>query len=496
MTREFMGYRQASREGVRRISDAIAERGRDVDDLRWLLEASQILKPEGTWSIDPPYAYGCSPKVWKKFRLGDRIRLQTFIAFCKALGVEWREVIEPTNGEAQLQVQQIELTIGLPSEAAAPIYEVLKQFNDMTNAFLPTSYPRIRFNVETLLYGEARHEFQHRSGSYDIIMLDDPWIPAYLNDILWLDQEPLFESCLAKNRIHRENLFLHRFHRSLESVCIYNDHIVGLPILGNVQMLIHRCDVQERIASQTGYAPLDWRATFLNLSILGDYCSATNSTLYTRDDIGNDKVSVFWELLRAFGYEDTYHDDAIAINIRQAEEARTWLNQFTQGEALRDLRTSLQREGSNISAAVGWPDWVSVGISSQSPTLNKMKIRQFTEHPVMGTWLLALPRTAANPQFREFAMDVIFALTTNHTIQFLLAKQGNIPVLRNLERVEDLREVPFWRENHPQIQNALANSLPRPRTRYWADIENELNSKIYGGRFRDLPGKLVFLDSL
>jgi hypothetical protein len=261
-------------------------------------------------------------------------------------------------------------------------------------------------------------------------------------------------------------------------------------------MLIHRCDVQERIASQTEHAPLDWRSKFLDLSTLKDYCSVTKSILCTRDDIGSDRVAVFWELLRAFGYEDTYHNDAIVINIQQAEEARSWLNQHTQGKALKDLRNSLQREDSNIATAVGWPDWVSIGISSQIPTLNTIRIRQFTEHPVMGVWLLALPRTAANPQFKEFAMEVMLALTTNHAIQFLLAKQGNIPVLNNLDRVEDLREIPFWRENHPTIQNALVNSLPRPRSKYWTDIENELNSKMHGGRFRDLPEKLVFSDSL
>jgi hypothetical protein len=325
-------------------------------------------------------------------------------------------------------------------------------------------------------------------------MLDDPWIPSFFENIVHLDEEPLFERILQNAGLCLDDLFTDVFHSSLENVCVYEEHLVGLPVLGNVQMLIHQCSVQERLSPPED-SQLDMDSAFLDLSTLEDFCGATQTRLGIRDDIGSERVAIFWELLRALGHQDKCVGGEITIDLEKAKQARSWLNQFTSRISLRDLRRSLLESHSTMAAAIGWPDWVSSDIANYLSPLSTIRFQQFTEYPTMGSWLLALPREPLNPNFRRYAIEMITALTTNHSIQFFLAKRGNIPVLRTLEHVVELKEIPFWANNYAPIHDALAHALPRPRTPYWIAIEDGLHTMLSNNsRFEDLPG-LHFLPS-
>ncbi len=64
-----------------------------VDDT-CLIEASKHLEPQQLWDTREGYACGISEGNWKRFLSGKPLKEKIFRAFCAALDVDWRDVID------------------------------------------------------------------------------------------------------------------------------------------------------------------------------------------------------------------------------------------------------------------------------------------------------------------------------------------------------------------------------------------------------------------
>ncbi|MEG3969049.1 MULTISPECIES: hypothetical protein [unclassified Microcoleus] len=86
---------KASEEGLVKIKQARRERGSTIEDPIWLVEASQKLEPDRTWTEAGPYADGLSLPTWRRF-LGGRepIKANAFRAFCRVLQLNWEEIVD------------------------------------------------------------------------------------------------------------------------------------------------------------------------------------------------------------------------------------------------------------------------------------------------------------------------------------------------------------------------------------------------------------------
>src|SRR4028118_718169 len=86
---------KASEEGLLKIKQARRERGWTIEDPRWLVDASQKLEPDRTWTEAGPYADGLSLPTWRRF-LGGRepIKANAFRAFCTGLHLNWEEIVD------------------------------------------------------------------------------------------------------------------------------------------------------------------------------------------------------------------------------------------------------------------------------------------------------------------------------------------------------------------------------------------------------------------
>ena len=85
---------KASEEGLVKINQARRERGWTIEDPRWLVEASQKLDPDRTWTIAGPYADGLSLPTWRRFLRGrEPIKANAFRAFCTVLQLNWEEIV-------------------------------------------------------------------------------------------------------------------------------------------------------------------------------------------------------------------------------------------------------------------------------------------------------------------------------------------------------------------------------------------------------------------
>ncbi|MEG4233443.1 NACHT domain-containing NTPase [Microcoleus sp. Pol11C3] len=107
---------KASEEGLVKIRQARRERGSTIEDPRWLVEASQKLEPDRTWTEAGPYADGLSLPTWRRF-LGGResIKANAFKVFCTVLQLNWEEIVDrpppenpqPPNLDINSLVQEI-----------------------------------------------------------------------------------------------------------------------------------------------------------------------------------------------------------------------------------------------------------------------------------------------------------------------------------------------------------------------------------------------------
>ncbi|MBE9161675.1 HEAT repeat domain-containing protein [Tychonema sp. LEGE 06208] len=93
-----MASLKASEKGQAEIKQARKEKGWNIDDPRWLVEASQVLEPNKVWQESPPYADGCSEGTWKRFLYGtEAVNTNVFKAFCTVLGLSWNEIVDRTD---------------------------------------------------------------------------------------------------------------------------------------------------------------------------------------------------------------------------------------------------------------------------------------------------------------------------------------------------------------------------------------------------------------
>jgi WD40 repeat protein len=86
-----MSSLKAAPDQIHRIKQARIERGWAIDNPKWLIEASKILKPDvKDWDKAEKFAVSIRP--WKNFLKGEAIRTETFKAFCQVLGLNWQEI--------------------------------------------------------------------------------------------------------------------------------------------------------------------------------------------------------------------------------------------------------------------------------------------------------------------------------------------------------------------------------------------------------------------
>jgi hypothetical protein len=392
------------------------------------------------------------------------------------------------------------IKIGLASESAAPIEDFLRSFECINNGFLLEPAPcKIEFYIEKIKnYEQARRDFKQPK-KYDIIMVDNPWIPCFERDIWPLEDTYAFNSYLNNNpACARDDLFGKVFHENIRQVCMGRDNkILVFPIIGNVQMLIRRCDAEEALISETA------KSTLLseNRLILQEFAGVEDSRrlLGYRGDFENGNVEVFLEILRMLGGKDEVDNSKLIINNHEtACQALVWLAKLKNFGAYEKLTDELFASEPKIVAAFGWPSWDSEP-KENLPGFNKILLQRISSEPIMGVWSLALPLEPYDLDVRQHAAQIIIMLSANQGSQSILARLGNVPVLAELDSKPDNY---FWKKNYEEIRDALMVARPRPRTIHWNEIESELAKQIKNNlinyredrqiEFNDVANKLEF----
>ena len=324
------------------------------------------------------------------------------------------------------------------------------------------------------LYDKIVLTLQQASPAYDLIYMDDPWIPMF-GEKGWLaDIEALAKDVGVK-------LDLGDFPSVLVEVGRHpykTGKLVAFPQLGNVQIFAYRKDVFDKLGLPE---PKTW-TDVLNACEKIKASGLVEHPIAFRGAKGNPVVTAFIPLLYAFGgriLTDDLKKCALDSKAVEAVEFLLELKKYAppgvENFGTPDVRDRLI--GGRIAMSTEtWPGWIK---DADNPAVSKVPgLLAYTttpaerekSSPLLGVWYWGIPVTSQN---KDAALEYIL-YTTSARMQKIAAVLKGLPPVR-LSVGADKEVVGLRRWVAVQVES-LKLAVPRPRTAHWPKIEDIFGS--------------------
>jgi len=320
--------------------------------------------------------------------------------------------------------------------------------------------------------------FQANASSYDLAMMDDPWMPKFgtggwltaLDSSFGFKRDPDIPSI-----VYDVGTWPPPRGAVPPAAKGKPQHLIGITIVGNVEMFMYRKDLSD--------APASWDAVLANAK---KFNKPGLVGYVVRGKATNPVVADFLPILWSFGgdvFDDSWKP---VIDSPASLTAVKFL--------VQDLKSVGETGAENIDAAdrsrlmaIGqayqstvWPGEITDIVENKSVSQVSGKVGyvpipagpQGKGYGMMGNWLLGIPKASKNGQA---AADFIKWLTSPEVQQQYVAK-GGIPA--RLSLLND----PALNQQNPYFA-ALAKSLQagpnwRPRTDQWNAVETILGTNL------------------
>ena len=309
------------------------------------------------------------------------------------------------------------------------------------------------------IHKTAIDDSSNEVGMYDVIMIDDPLMPEYiekkiiqnLTQLGYLDDEDFVEKSklLGKDPYPLGATYALPFSGNVQLV-FYNEDLVEDPsVLSNWSSIYSKCQTVNQ-AGKKGYA--------------------------IRGQAGNPIVSDFLPILWAFGGDLFDEDGKVILNSHQSREALEFYCKLYQtgGNYTKDELVDVIKSG-EAAIALGWPSWFISGEGS-SAAIAQIPGKKTSSSEVLatgeiGNWLLGVTTNSAKPDLAlKFA-----AYLTSEDVQRKALEYGGVPTRKSIFRdPEVLKEYPYFE----QLYSGTNNSRVRPRTTKWAQIEEVFGQEL------------------
>ncbi len=307
---------------------------------------------------------------------------------------------------------------------------------------------------------------RNKAGAYDIVMLDDPWMPEVTEAGMLLN---------LTEKGYQDDADFVPASLALGKAPYGTGDTFALPFAGNVTLLFYNAEL---LAG--AQVPDSWQGVL-------DVAKAVNAQdgkvgYVIRGQQGNPIVGDFMPLLWAFGGNIFDADWNVLVDSQQAKDALNLYIQLLANGANYEKNDIVSSVADGKAAmSLGWPSWY---ISGKASTAGYAKIpgkvdADSAENPagMIGNWLMGIP---ANTQHPDLALQLLTYLTSADT-QKAAASSGAVPTRISVFNDEALaQEYPFY----ATLLEATQASRERPRTPRWGDIENvfgiELSNAISG----------------
>ena len=323
-----------------------------------------------------------------------------------------------------------------------------------------------------------------KSGVFDIILMDDPWIPFFAENGHLEDLTPYFKNAGMEGP---DNDFLSK---SL-AICRnpYNTGpYVCLPYVGNAQMFFYDAAKYKEAGVD---APKTWDDVLKASQTLTKNGGGRYFGYVFRGGQGNPVVADFMPIFWSYG-ANMFNEDRTKVTIDTPEGAAA-MKMFM---ALRDVSPkgiesyNANEVGTALAAgaaasSINWPNWVA---TFEDPSQSKM-VGKISYAPIpagtkpgsseIGHWTMGIMSASKN---KQEAFDFMVWATSAEQIK-ISATRGNPPVRASVFADPELTSQEQFR-HYPVLMEAIQASTPRPRHPKWPEIENafgiELSKAVAG----------------
>ena len=314
-----------------------------------------------------------------------------------------------------------------------------------------------------------------RAGSYDLIMLDDPWFPKFASQELLTDLSPLLQS---KGQSGPDADFV-QTSIALGREPYQTGSLYALPYVGNSQLLFYRKDL---FLKHHLKEPATWDDALSAARTINENETAGapgGGKVYgyvMRAAQGNAAVADFMPIFWAFGGEMFDAGGKPTVNSPEGISALKFMLELGKYSPPGYPSFNADEVGAHLlqgtaAMSINWPAWISAfDDPARSRVMGKI---EFTNLPgaknpgraEIGNWLIAIPRDANK---KEAAFEFLVWATSAEQMK-RSALRGNPPTRKSLFTDPELvKKFPAY----PAQLRSLESSRPRPRTPQWNEIEN------------------------
>ena len=325
------------------------------------------------------------------------------------------------------------------------------------------------------LFEKIRVDLKQATSSFDIVSLDDPWMPLFSESGLLADIANLSNTAAGTTDgdVVPELLRLGAFPPAAG--------LFGIPWIGNVQVFAHRTDVFDELGLRV---PATWDDVIADAERITQERSATG--LYgfgLRGRPGNSAATSFLPVLRGYGI-DIFQSPEVLEPQLETDAARGAMTTFLKLAALAPpgaaevghVENGRNMLGGRVAQSADiWPDQL---LQMANPALSKVpgKIGVGVQPAVpganpatlTGAWLWGIPARGRRP---DAAIDLVAWLTAPEQQKRLLMEHQTPPTrLSVLLDEAAVARFPFL----PDVLKAMRSAKPRPRTAVYPQVEEIL----------------------
>ncbi|WP_052210517.1 ABC transporter substrate-binding protein [Thermoanaerobacter sp. YS13] len=339
--------------------------------------------------------------------------------------------------------------------------EMGKKYKEQTN---------VDVQVVGMPYNELKEaivlDVKNKGGAYDLVTLDDPWMPEFGEGKLLTNLDSYFPNGLDSDFVEKSV--------ALGKHPYGTGSLYAVPMVGNVQLFYYRKDLLDKYNLTP---PKTWDDV-LKIAKLITEKEAPNVYGYViRGQRGNPIVSDFLPVFWAYGGEVIDENNKPHVNSEagiKAMETYLKLKKYSPKgvETFDTDQIANALTQGQVAMTIAWPAWVSkVDNPESSKVVGKIDFSvvpgQVKDSAAMiGNWLLGIPSTSNN---KEEAVKFLKWVTSKEVQKEMALKFGVPPTRKSLYNDKELVEKYRY---YPSQLDALEHSVARPRTPYWSQIED------------------------
>ncbi len=347
------------------------------------------------------------------------------------------------------------LTIAARDGSHADVINAVKgkfeQENNCTVEVIPLSADDIRKNVI--------EDIANPEGKYDIIMIDDPLMPEYIEKNVLQNLTQLGyaddEDFVDKSRLLGKDPY--------PMGATY-----ALPFSGNVQLIFYNPDLITDSESLNTWSDI--------LTACEEVQTSGKKGYAIRGQAGNPIVSDFLPILWAFGGDLFDENNKVILDSRKSREAlEFYCKLYRTGDNYdKDGLIKAINDG-EAAMALGWPSWFITG-SGATASIAQIPGKYYNISETfatgeIGNWLLGITTNSKDP---ELALKLSIYLTSAD-VQREALEYGGIPTRKSVFKDDSIiAKYPYFQ----QLYSGTNNSRVRPRTTKWSQIETVFGEEL------------------